>query len=379
MDELSAILDTVADIYSAPGSLSNWANAVESITKVVGGTTGVYMSLDGEDMSTEVAAEYGYDQEDVDLYQSGYGIETDIRYQYMHNLTPGKVFREFEFVPDEQKYRDSIWIQFQKEKYGLFWCMSAKISTHNLWHDIIAVNRLEVSGPHTDAEKLHLQLLLPHLSRAMELHRTVSRLESRYGAVLSVLDKLLVGLIIFDAKGRVVVANITAKQTAEESGAYQLTAAGRVEINHSGQHSKFVNLLATTIQTATKQGHCEGGILPIPSYGRSGVLLLELMPLRDDGFSDSEHIQGAALFIIDPDRSESVDLNGLSKLFELTSAETDITKKLVTGLSLNEIAEARSTSVQTVRSQLKSVFSKTGAKSQPEIIRLALKASPPIK
>ncbi|MEH6814886.1 MAG: helix-turn-helix transcriptional regulator [Motiliproteus sp.] len=379
MDELRALLDTVTDIYSAPGNIDNWSVAVESVTKVVGGDTGVYFALNGEDMGTEVSAEFGYDQEDIALYQSGYGAETDIRFQYMHNLIPGQAFREFEFVTDEQGYRDSKWIQFQKKKYGLFWCMSAHISTHNLWHDIIAVNRLEDKGAHTDAEKAGLQTLLPHLSRAMELHRTMSRLESRYGAVLSVLDKLLVGLIITDTNKRVVVSNSAAKQAAETSGAFQITSEGLIKIAHDTQYRQFAELLERTVQTTSKQGHDAGGVVAVPSNGRFGCLLFEVMPIRDDGFSDASQIHGAAVFVIDPDRSETVDLTGISKIFGLTEAESNITRKLVDGMTLDQISETRGASIQTVRSQLKTMFAKTGAKSQTDVVRLALKASPPIK
>nr|WP_242521577.1 helix-turn-helix transcriptional regulator [Motiliproteus sp. SC1-56] len=102
------------------------------------------------------------------------------------------------------------------------------------------------------------------------------------------------------------------------------------------------------------------------------------MPVRDDGFSDSDNIRGAALFVINPDRSEVADLLGLSKIFELTEAETDIARSLVEGLALNEIAEVRHSSVSTVRTQLKSVFAKTGTRSQAGLVRLALKANPPV-
>ncbi|WP_207061636.1 helix-turn-helix transcriptional regulator [Motiliproteus sp. SC1-56] len=378
MDDLTAVLATVEAIYSAPGSADNWPQAVESITKVSGGSAGAYFVLSGEDQSTEVAADYGYDAEDRVLYQSPYGVENDIRYQYMHNLIPGQVFRDLEFVTDAQAYHDSKWIQFQREKHGVFWCLCARVSPHNLWKDFIAINRLEAWGQHTDQEKIHLQLLLPHLSRAVELHRTVSRLESRYGAVLAVLDKLLVGLVIFDQAGRVIVSNTTAQAEADTTGAYRFTATGQLQLRHSPLQHRFEQLLAETLKTSKQEGRSEGGLLPLPCPNKSGTLLFELMPVRDDGFSDSDNIRGAALFVINPDRSEVADLLGLSKIFELTEAETDIARSLVEGLALNEIAEVRHSSVSTVRTQLKSVFAKTGTRSQAGLVRLALKANPPV-
>lgn len=56
--------------------------------------------------------------------------------------------------------------------------------------------------------------------------------------------------------------------------------------------------------------------------------------------------------------------------FRLTDAEIEIVRQLVSGLTLNDIAEQNSKSLNTVRTQLKTIQRKTGAKSQVEIVRL---------
>ena len=62
----------------------------------------------------------------------------------------------------------------------------------------------------------------------------------------------------------------------------------------------------------------------------------------------------------------------IREAFQLTSAEIDIVRALVEGLSVNEIAEARGRSVETVRSQLRSILAKTQTKTQAELIRITL-------
>lgn len=379
MSDVSKLLNCVSSIYSASGNQAGWQHALQEIVTLTGATTGVYFAVNSEDLATDVSTDIGYKPEDVILYQSDYGAQNDIRFQYMHNLIPGQVFREYEFVTDQQAYSDSKWIQYQQEHYGLYWCMCAQISPHSLWQDIIAVNRLETSGPHTDEEKEHLQLLLPHLSKSLELHRTVSQLEQRYGAVLSVLDKLLVGLIILDPKGRVIIANTAAKRTAEESGSYKISPAGSLKITLPSRNAELQIAFKAAAKTAQATGLDQGRQMVIPKHQQHGCLLLELMPIRDDGFSDSDNIQGVALFIIDPERSELINPQGLVKIFDLTPAEADITQKLVQGASVQTISDTRNASVQTVRSQLKSLFNKTGARSQTDLVRLALKSKPPIE
>ncbi len=58
--------------------------------------------------------------------------------------------------------------------------------------------------------------------------------------------------------------------------------------------------------------------------------------------------------------------------FQLTTAEIEVVRALVEGWSVNEIAAARSRSVETVRTQVRSILSKTETRTQSELIRIAL-------
>ena len=58
----------------------------------------------------------------------------------------------------------------------------------------------------------------------------------------------------------------------------------------------------------------------------------------------------------------------LQRLFGLTPAEAEMTARLANGESLEAIAEARSVCVDTVRTQLRTVFKKTGTHRQGELV-----------
>ncbi|MGH8682352.1 MAG: helix-turn-helix transcriptional regulator, partial [Burkholderiales bacterium] len=88
---------------------------------------------------------------------------------------------------------------------------------------------------------------------------------------------------------------------------------------------------------------------------------------------------GTGVFIIDPGSPHRISVDGLSKIFKLTSSEHSVTDLLVNGADVRGVAEFRGTSIETVRSQLRRIFLKTGASSQLELVRLAVKATPPIE
>ncbi|MEW8419252.1 MAG: helix-turn-helix transcriptional regulator [Candidatus Thiodiazotropha endolucinida] len=371
------LLNTIERIYSAPGSSRGWINSVKSINYLVGGKASAYFLVNRQTMENEINAIHGFREIDKSRYEGALGASKDIRFQYLHNLTPGEVFREFEFVPDRKAYNESEWIKYQYKSLGVYWCMSAQISKHGLWRDYISINRLKELGSFTDEQKNNLSCLLPHLSRAAELHRTLTCLERKYGAVLSVLDMLLVGLVILNHKKQVTVCNETAREIIQDSGSVKITGDGRFIACNNEENILLQGMITKSINTALAEGLYDGGQMHIRSDKNS--ILAEIIPMRDDGLSDRENIKGVAVFLMNPKLSKVITLNGIAKIFSLTKSEISVAESVANGLNLRDIADNRNTAIETVRKQIKSVFQKTGANSQIELLRLATKATPPIK
>lgn len=376
MNDTDGLLRTISAVYAAPGNAAGWTSAVDEATRLVGGSAGVYLRVDREDMVTESSAMSGFTDEDARAYLGMQAARKDVRLTYLHNLVPGQVFREFEYVTDRTAYDNSEWIQYQMQRHGVYWCLSAHVSKDSVWNDYLSINGLKARGPFSDGEKAMLQSLLPHFSRAAELDRLVNRLERRFGAVLSVLDLFLVGLVILDTRGNLVVANQAARTTAERSGAF--TLGGRLRLTHPRWNAQVQQLVTDAIATIRREGRSDGGRVVIPRRDTDGSLLLEIMPIRDDGFSDRDNVQGCAVFVIDTRESQVISMDGLARIFGLTGAEHAVASAIVNGNSLHAVAEQRGVSIETARSQLKAVFRKTGAPSQVDLVRLAVKANPPI-
>ena len=80
----------------------------------------------------------------------------------------------------------------------------------------------------------------------------------------------------------------------------------------------------------------------------------------------------AMIFLGSPKLAHATATNLLRHLYDLTRAEADLTWLLADGLSLEEAAEKRGVTLNTARSQLKRVFTKTGARRQSELVRIVL-------
>ena len=65
-------------------------------------------------------------------------------------------------------------------------------------------------------------------------------------------------------------------------------------------------------------------------------------------------------------------IDSLVSVYNLTPSEAQVAISLANGHSIDEIASASHHSAHTIRSQLKSVFRKTGVSRQSELIKLLL-------
>lgn len=379
MIESRSFLDVIASIYAAPGSRPGWDSVMAVSADLVGAKCSAYFLVDSDSHENRGAAQHGYTEEDTLRYQGMGGRDSDIRFQHIDNLVPGEVFREFEYVPDKAAYAASEWIQYELRTHGNFYNMIAHISTHRLWFDIVSFNRLQSKGIFPDSAKADLRRLLPHFSRGAELHRTVQRLEAMYGAVLAVLDKLLIGLVILDTRGRMILTNAAAKQAITDTGAMKLASNSRLQAVNTNANAELQRLIAAAADTIQATGTSDGGQLVVPGSTPGARLLIDIMPIRDDGLPDGDNIRGVAVFIVDPNRAHVLNTEALSKIFSLSPAEGNIANALINGAKPNEIAEERRTSSETVRSQIKSIYRKTGAGSEGDLVRLAAKADPPIE
>ena len=82
------------------------------------------------------------------------------------------------------------------------------------------------------------------------------------------------------------------------------------------------------------------------------------------------------LLITDLNRLAGARADLLEHGFGLTPCEARVAAALSTGMTPSEIARHHGISMGTVRSQLKSVFEKTGTKRQPELIAVLARLLP---
>jgi DNA-binding CsgD family transcriptional regulator len=288
------------------------------------------------------------------------------------NLPPGKVVTQRELVPDEELLESEYYRDYLKP-IGLFHILGVDTLAPDGMLARLRIARRPNEDAFTEADKSLCQKLLPHLRRAIQIHARLSRAESERDIYAGAVDQLSVATVILDEKGRVLTTNSVAKLLLEQKDGI-CTVERELQLTDRQSNSRLRELIAAAMaaQQAGTTGMARALRVLRPS-GRSELGLV-IRPVPASEWAEGQSTPCIAVFISDPDHQESTSQQVLGELFGLTPAEANLAIKLARGRSLAQVSEEQNISRHTARAQLKSVFAKTGATRQAELVRLVLKS-----
>ena len=230
---------------------------------------------------------------------------------------------------------------------------------------LFSVCRNERSGAFDGLAEQVTRALLPHLQRAGSIQQRLATL----AAGEEVLNQLPVGVAFLTADARLVFTNRAAEAMMRTGDAFGVSD-GRLLCHSTGD---------AALQHAIAEAAADGN-----SLSRPAVVLLQrrslLRPLQvvvarvTRRFSEFVGMRSPAVVVLitDPEHEVAADEDLLGKLLRLSHAESRVAALLINGNSTSEIAGRLRVQENTVRAHLKSMFAKTGARNQAELIRLVL-------
>lgn len=201
--------------------------------------------------------------------------------------------------------------------------------------------------------------IAPHVRSAV---RTQIALEQSGPALLvGALDKADAAVLVVGGDG--VVHAMTARAEAAVSNGLLRVTRGRLAVADAGDTVRLHQALAR---------HCSGPAAPLetillPGADRGRPVLIDLVraPRIAGSFGFRPHM---LVILRGGGRWHSSAGAVLTALYRLSPAEADVAMRLAEGATRIAIAEARGSSVATVRAQLKAIFLKVGVEREAELI-----------
>ena len=209
-----------------------------------------------------------------------------------------------------------------------------------------------------DTDKL--AWIIPHMRSAIAMRDRTLALSTMASLSARLIERLSFALAIYTPERRMLLAN-----TAGERWARRLDPSGKTSDWQLSRH--FTDMLQAACDPANPLG--AQAARAIDNHGNQAEILV--LPLPATHAFASQWQKPAAMVVVHEAGAPSVLLDTvLRNLYGLTPAETRLASRMATGEGLPEAARQMRIRHETARTQLKSIFLKTGCTSQPQLSHL---------
>lgn len=220
------------------------------------------------------------------------------------------------------------------------------------------------------SERRTLSLLVPHIRQAIHSRWRVAALEAERTAFADVLDRLTIGVILLDSRGRMCGANQAAEAILRSGHGINYVdsrlAADKPQTTRQLQH-----LVREAGSTARGMGTGGGGSILLPRQNAPSLAVI-VAPLRAAGAELREASPAVIVFLTNPALDPPTVEEVLRSLHDLTPREAQLARGLADGWSLNDAARHLGTTISTERKRLSAIFQKTRTDRQATLVKLVL-------
>jgi DNA-binding NarL/FixJ family response regulator len=343
-------------IYGAALEPHRWGEALQATAQALGATSAFMFSSHSDTEPGAVLQTYGTSGEMVEGFANHWHEQDEwmLAAQRTGRTGGGTVVLGHELVPREQ---------FRRTAFGNDFCrphemmeMLGSVLFDGSEPDAMPFVNLCWYRPERDAHfesdhKAAVRRVVPHFQRALRIQRRVTA--ARHEALADNLGAMRMAALVLDARGAVCSSNARGAQLLASLPAASfrfgvlrtLGARCQPQVHEAIAACKPAHPV-TIVALWTEPHRVVDATLVALGGGR--YLLTARLP-RTDGGAAAKAVQG---------------------LFKLTQAEVRVLGLLLDGLAPRDIAQQSGTSMATVRSQIASLYGKTGTTGQTELVLL---------
>lgn len=365
-------LELIDLIYDAALAPEKWRAFMGRFAAELGSHSALLRENDCTGGNVGLFETVGYDPAYVAAYREHF-VHLDHFTPVLAKLPIGSFVRGDAVVPWEQQRNSEFYNDYMRALKNRH-VMGGILARNDRYQLMFALQR-ELGQPDFNENDMRLvHLVMPHMARAVRIHRQLAEVTAEKQWALSALDRLRVGVILLDDKGRPLFFNRAAEYLASGGTGF---VAGRdgLSLPSATETARLRRLIADAAKSAAgQQGCATAGCLH--TVGRNGGRLqFQVIPLHR-GLSEQpwgESLPGGCVAVfISSSGGPRLSWNRMMAMHGFTRAEAKLASLLADGINLEGAAEALSISVHTARSQLKTVFAKAGVSRQAELIALLL-------
>jgi DNA-binding CsgD family transcriptional regulator len=355
----------IDQLYASALDEAQWASAMRSVAAFCGATASGYVAVNPAAGAIVACQTVDIDPSFVLQYLQHYA-PLEIRLPPALPYPVGTVMTESMLLPKSTLERSEIYndllLPCEVPHFMFAWLRKRP--------ELLETVALESSlhrGPLGEFTMSRYRMLLPHIGRALEVRRRLQGLQLREHACFYLLEALPFGVLMLSATGEVVAGTNRAHSMLGTSGVLRLRLR-RLHATNSRADQRLQRALACA--TDIRPGRTRLGDSIRLSGPADRALVVTVVPIVAPVLGHNLPDIAALALLVEPGVTAQPESMALQKVLELTASEADLACRLFNGESLAEASRNLGRATSTCRTQLKSIFRRTGCRGQSELIKL---------
>lgn len=367
----------VQGLYEAAAGVAAWKTALAALDGAVGATSGSQLVIvDKATQQVVISEQPDHTSVDgvLDYLREYHRLDPHV--PYIASRPIGEITNTAEVFPSAS-YQDHPFYRDFWRPYNVRSFVGTKVGEDEQRVAVIALMRSLDHPLYSPGEVLQAGRYLRHLTAAVRIAQYLRKIKTAAVVGYGLMEGSDRPMILLDDKRAILASNSAARAILDDG--ILLFATGEVlhcrGLDSERRLARALSSLKNDDSTTSQHRPAKRVAFQLTGVHGEKVLgsLWSLRPEATMGAFGAQETTLLTLALTSP--GKGVDPVLLGSMFDLTPAEVRLATSLMSGVSLHQVAASISVSITTVRSQLQSVFAKTGTHRQAELIHLLLRAT----
>lgn len=362
--------EILSNIYNASLDPSLWETTLASITQALGGEQSIMRLINSENRRVSLDVNINKDPSWNQLYREHY-IHCDFWVDVFLNAPKSFSVLTHEYISDREYEKQEIhadFLQPQNAYYGL-----GTISSISPQKQVyLTLHRDKKQEGFENQHLKSLELFLPHIKRALLINEKIGQLDIKSQLLQDVIDQSNNAILLVNSDSEILFVNKQAEELIR--GHQQITIHNkRLKLLNIKDNESLAKLIFLATGSFNKSTYRSGGAMNSLHAIDQTKLYILVNPVNPEIVNYHSNMADCAMVVLASsqcDQKYSLDL--LQGLYDLSPSEAHLVKGLCQGFSLEDLAQMYSLSRNTLKTQLRSCFYKTGVNRQQDLIKLVI-------
>lgn len=365
----------IGDVYDAALEPSLWEGVLQKSARFVGGRAASIYSKDLVSKTAVLTYNFGVTGEFRQSYLDKYvGMDPTTPGFFFFDV--GEIINTADVLPYDE-FLDSRFYNEWVKPQGWVDTVTSVLEKSITAYAVFSIFRHELDGLTDESARRRMQLLAPHIRRAILIGKTIQLNRTETATLVDTFDSLAAGLFLIDVRGRLVRANLNGHIILSEGTL--LRAAGGCLIATNPAAHDAMQAAFSRVETRDAGLATQGMVVPLAgTNGQTHVAHILPLSSRTRLRTGAGYAADIAMFVCKTQVELPAVPEIIAKLYGLTPSELRVLLALFDAGGVSEIAEVLGVSEATTKTHLHRLFAKTGTKRQADLVKLVAGFAGPV-